>query len=74
MTTPLCPPASGTQALVAIDALHTQPRGDRQHRRSGAGRAERRSHALRSEVITPLSRRAWLCTDHDDSTKENRTP
>src|SRR5258705_13338631 len=30
MTSPLPQPASGTQGLVAIDALDTQPRGDSQ--------------------------------------------
>jgi hypothetical protein len=74
MTTPLSQPASGTLGLVAIDALDTQPRGDHQHRRCGGSRAEHRSRALRSEVITPLSHRAWLCAHQDDSTKENRTP
>jgi len=74
MTIPLSQPASGTQALVAIDPLDTQPRGDHQQRRCGGARVEHRTRALRSEVITPLSRRAWLCPDQDDSTKENRTP
>ncbi|MCW2649481.1 MAG: phenazine antibiotic biosynthesis protein [Mycobacterium sp.] len=78
-TTALSQPAGGTQGLVAIDALgpagenrDTQPRGDHQHRRCGGGRAEQRSRVLRFEVIAPLSHRAWLCGDQDDSTKENR--
>ena len=81
MTSTLSQPASGTKGLVAIDALgpageyrDTQPRGDHQHRRCGGARAEHRSHALRSDMMTPLSHRAWLCPDQDDSTNENRTP
>jgi hypothetical protein len=79
MTTPLSQPTSGTQGLVAIDALgpaeyrDTQPRGDHQHRRWGGARAEHRSRTPRSEVITPLSHLAWPCGDQDDSTKEDRT-
>jgi hypothetical protein len=51
MTTPLSQPASGTQGLVAIDALDTQPRGDHQHRRCDGARAEYRPRALRSDLI-----------------------
>jgi hypothetical protein len=72
-TTTLSQPASCTQGLVAIDALgpageyrDTQPRGDHQHRRCGGARAEHRSHVPRSEMMTPLSHRAWLCPDQDD--------
>jgi hypothetical protein len=79
-TPTLSQPASGTQGLVAIDTLgptgeyrDTQPRGDHQHRRSGAGRAEHRSHALRSEVVTPLSKRLAL-PGPGGLTKENRSP
>jgi hypothetical protein len=81
MTSALSQPPSGTQGLVAIDTRgpageyrDTQPRGDHQRRRCGGARAEQRSHAPRSDMITPLSHRAWLCQDQDDSTDENRTP
>jgi hypothetical protein len=72
MATTLCQPAGGTPGLVAIDALHTEQRGDRQHRRSGAGRAEHRSHALRCEVISPLRKRLALSRP-GGLRKENRT-
>jgi hypothetical protein len=78
-TTTLSQLASCTQGLVAIDTLVRRVNArTRNHEvitnTADAAVPEHRSHALRSEMMTPLSHRAWLCPDQDDSTKENRTP
>jgi hypothetical protein len=81
LTTPLSQPASGTQGLVAIDALG--PAGEYRTRNhevitNTAGATVPELSLGRAPCaptwFTPLSHRARLCPDHDDSTKENRTP